>query len=133
MTRPARLWRLAQGARLATYLMALWRLSRHPGAPRGARWVGLAVLAYAVSPVDLIPDFIPVLGLIDDVLLIPAGVALVVRMTPDAVWQDCMAAARTQSEALPRLWWGAVFIVLVWLVMLGGFVWWLVSTVVGGA
>jgi uncharacterized membrane protein YkvA (DUF1232 family) len=133
MTRPARLWRLAQGARLATYLMALWRLSRHPGAPRGARWVGLAVLAYAVSPVDLIPDFIPVLGLIDDVLLIPAGVALVVRMTPDAVWQDCMAAAREQSEALPRLWWGAVFIVLVWLVMLGCFVWWLVSTVVGGA
>ena len=118
---------------MATYVIALWRLSRHPGAPLGARWVALAVLAYAVSPVDLIPDFIPVLGLIDDVLLIPAGVALVVRMTPDAVWQDCLAAAQTQSEALPRIWWGAVFIVLVWLVMLGGLVWWLVSTVVGGA
>jgi uncharacterized membrane protein YkvA (DUF1232 family) len=133
MTRPARLWRLAQGARLATYLIALWRLSRHPRAPRGARWVALGVLAYAVSPVDLVPDFIPVLGLVDDMLLIPAGVAVVVRMTPDALWQECMAAAQTQAEALPRIWWGAVLIVLVWLALLGGFVWWLVGTVVRSA
>lgn len=133
MTRPARLWRLAQGARLATYLIALWRLLRHPRAPKGARWVALGVLAYAISPVDLIPDVIPVLGLIDDVLLIPAGVALVVRMTPDALWQECMAAAQVQAERLPRLWWGAAIIVLVWLLLLGGFVWWLVGTVVAGA
>jgi hypothetical protein len=56
-----------------------------------------------------------------------------VRMTPDAVWQDCMAAAQTQAESLPRIRWGAVLIVLVWLALLGAFIWWLVGTVVQGA
>ena len=48
--------------RIRVYLLALWKLFRHPETPRAARWIAIAVIAYAVSPIDLIPDFIPVLG-----------------------------------------------------------------------
>ena len=121
-----------QAARLATYLIALWKLVRHPRTPRLARWVALAVLAYAVSPIDLVPDFIPVLGQIDDLLLIPAGLALVVKLTPRETWRECLQAAETQAEGLPRLWWGAFAIVALWLLLLMAFVWWLARTVQSG-
>jgi uncharacterized membrane protein YkvA (DUF1232 family) len=125
--------RRLNAARLATYLIALWKLVRHPGAPWLARGVAMLVLAYAVSPIDLIPDFIPVLGQLDDLLLIPAGVALVVRLTPRPVWEAKLREAELQAEALPRLWWGAALIVLIWLALLGLFVWWLGGVLARGA
>jgi uncharacterized membrane protein YkvA (DUF1232 family) len=129
----ARVWRLAQGARLATYLIALWKLARHPQTPRRAKFVALFVLAYAASPIDLIPDFIPVLGLLDDLILLPIGVALVVRLTPPGLWQARLREAEAQAEQLPRLTWGAVLVVVVWLLLLGAFIWWLTATVWKGA
>jgi uncharacterized membrane protein YkvA (DUF1232 family) len=128
MSRPGRWLRHVNAGRLVTYLIALWKLVREPGAPKLARLVALFVLAYAVSPIDLIPDFIPVLGQLDDLLLIPAGVALVVRLTPPEVWQAHLRAAEAQAEALPRLWWGAFLVVAVWLAVLGLFVCWLAAT-----
>jgi len=125
MLRKSRLLRAANTARLPTYLIALWKLFKHPQAPRGARWVAVAVLAYAVSPIDLIPDFIPVLGQLDDLLIIPLGVALVRRMTPDPLWQQLLVDAEKAREKLPRWWWGAFVVVVVWLLLVGGFVWWL--------
>lgn len=133
MSRTSKFWRLANGARVATYLIALWKLVRHRDTPRLAKLVALLVLAYALSPVDLIPDFIPVLGQIDDLILIPLGVALVTRLTPQVQWQARLAEAETQAERLPKLWWGAALVVAVWLLLLGGFVWWLVSVLVTGA
>lgn len=133
MSRTSKFWRLANGARVATYLIALWKLARHRDTPRSAKLVALLVLAYALSPVDLIPDFIPVLGQIDDLILIPLGVALVTRLTPQVQWQARLAEAETQAESLPRLWWGAALVVAVWLLLLGGFVWWLASVVMNGA
>ena len=112
-------------ARLATYLIALWKLFRHPETPRPAKWVAIAVLAYAVSPIDLIPDFIPLLGQLDDLILVPLGIALVVRLTPAAHWQARLAEAELSREALPRLRWGAVAIVALWLALLAGFVAWI--------
>lgn len=82
------------------------------------------MLAHAVSLVDLIPEAIPMLGLIDDVLLIPAGATVAVRMTPDALWQERLVAAQTQAESLPRIGWGTLVNVGVWLALLDGFVWW---------
>ena len=93
------------------------------------RWLAVGVLAYAVSPIDLIPDFIPVLGMLDDVILVPLGLALVVRLTPADIWQQCLRDAETGGDALPRLIWGAVGIVAFWLVaggLLAVAVWWLV-------
>ncbi|MBP6674050.1 MAG: DUF1232 domain-containing protein [Vitreoscilla sp.] len=129
----SRWWRRLNAARLATYLIALWKLVRQPGAPKLARLVALLVLGYALSPIDLIPDFIPFLGQLDDLLLIPAGVALVVRLTPRHIWAARLREAEQQAEALPQLWWGAFLLVGVWLVLLGLFVWWLVVTLHEGA
>ena len=114
----------ANGARLATLLLALWKLFKHPDTPWAPKLVAIAVLAYAVSPIDLVPDFIPVLGLLDDVLLLPLGVALVVKLTPARLWQARLAEAETAGEKLPRIFWGAVAVVTVWLLLLGGLAWW---------
>lgn len=133
MRTPSRWWRRLNTARLATYLIALWKLVRQPGAPRLARLVALLVLGYALSPIDLIPDFIPVIGQLDDLVLIPLGVALVVRLTPRHIWAAKLREAELQAEALPRLWWGALLVVALWLALLGLFVWWLVATLHQGA
>ena len=69
MNRVAKFFKAGSAVRLATYLVALWKLTRHPDTPRGAKWLALFVLAYALSPIDLIPDFIPVVGILDDVLV----------------------------------------------------------------
>ena len=119
------LFKYANRARLATLLLALWKLFKHPDTPLAPKLVAIAVLAYAVSPIDLIPDFIPVLGLLDDIVLLPIGVALAVRLTPAHLWRARLAEAELGAEKLPRLWWGAVAIVLLWLLMLGGLGWWL--------
>jgi uncharacterized membrane protein YkvA (DUF1232 family) len=73
------------------------------------------VVAYALSPIDLIPDFIPVLGYLDDLILVPFGIALVVKMIPESVLVDCRARAQTASEK-PTDRRGAAVIVAVWLV-----------------
>jgi uncharacterized membrane protein YkvA (DUF1232 family) len=86
--------------------------------------VAIAVLAYAVSPIDLIPDFIPVLGLLDDLLLLPLGVALAVRLTPKPLWEARLREAEASSQQLPKLWWGAVLVVAVWLMLVALTVWW---------
>lgn len=126
MMRLSRLFRFANAARLATYLIALWKLARHAETPTAAKLVALAVLAYAVSPIDLIPDFIPVLGQLDDLILLPLGVALAVKLTPKPLWEAHLREAEVSREQLPKLWWGAAAIVLLWAVLFGLFVWWLV-------
>jgi uncharacterized membrane protein YkvA (DUF1232 family) len=114
-------------AQIGVHLLALWKLFKHPQTPRAARWVAIAVIAYAVSPIDLVPDFIPVLGLLDELILIPLGVALVVRLTPRPLWQALLAEARASKDKLPRLWWGAAGVLLVWAALLGLLAWWLLT------
>lgn len=107
-------------AEAAVYLRALLRLVRDPATPRAVRWLAIAVLAYALSPIDLIPDAIPLIGQLDDLLLVPLGVALVVWLTPREHWRACLEAARAApGEGLPRWRWGAVLVGLAWVVMLG--------------
>jgi uncharacterized membrane protein YkvA (DUF1232 family) len=119
-----RLFGAANRARLAVYLLALWKLFKHPDTPRAPKWIALAVLAYALSPIDLIPDFIPVLGLLDDLILLPLGIALAVKLTPDALWQARLAEAQASKDRLPRMLWGAVLVVAVWALVLVGLGWW---------
>ena len=92
----------ANKARLATRLLALWKLVRHRDTPRAPKLIALFVLAYALSPIDLIPDFIPVIGLLDDVILVPMGIELAVRLTPPHLWQARMAEAEASADKLPR-------------------------------
>ncbi len=114
---------------LRVQLLALWKLFKHPETPRAPKWLAMLVLAYALSPIDLIPDFIPVLGLLDDLLLVPLGLWLAVRLTPPGLWQRCLAEAQAAPpQRLPRWGWGAALVVGIWLVgaALGG--WWLWRT-----
>ena len=116
---------VAAGAaqRIRVYLLALWKLFRHPETPRAARWVAIAVIAYAVSPIDLVPDFIPVLGQLDDLILIPLGIALVVRLTPKPLWATLLREAEASPDPLPRLIWGAVAVIAFWLALIALAVW----------
>ncbi|PZX24177.1 conserved hypothetical protein, DUF1232 [Cupriavidus phytorum] len=113
--------RLRQWARgLKGSLLTLWFCSRHPGTPWAARLLGALVVAYAFSPIDLIPDFIPVLGYLDDVLLVPLGIWLTLRMIPAAVKDECRGRAEAWQEThaqRPRNRAAAVVIVLVWVAL----------------
>lgn len=120
-----RLFKFATAKRLSIYLYALWKLFKHPDTPPAAKWVAIAVVAYAVSPIDLIPDFIPVLGLLDEMILVPLGVALAVRLTPKPLWEALLREAEAAPQRVPRVWWGAALIVLVWALLLAGASWWL--------
>ncbi len=114
MTRAAWTGRLRALKREA---LTVWCVARHPRLPWWVRGLALAVAAYAFSPIDLIPDFIPVLGLLDDLLLVPLGVWAVLKLAPP----DVVAEARAQASALadkPVSRMAAVVIALVWLAML---------------
>ena len=127
--RLARLFGAIKLTRIRVYLVAMWKLFKHPQAPRAAKWVAFAVIAYAVSPIDLIPDFIPVLGQLDDLIIVPLGVALVVRLTPKPLWQALLLEAEASSQKLPALWWGTLLIVFVWALLFGLFVGWLAGLI----
>jgi len=108
--------------------LTLWFARKHPATPWYARLMVAIVVAYALSPVDLIPDFIPVLGYLDDVLLLPALIWLTVRMLPEAVMTESRAQADqwlASRQTRPRSIAGAVAIAVLWLVCLGGAALWL--------
>jgi len=102
-------------------VLALWFCVRHPRTPFLAKMLTAALVAYAFSPIDLIPDFIPVLGYLDELILLPAGIWLVLKLVP----QDVLAECRDQAErwleernARPRSYLAAAFIVVLWLAVL---------------
>ncbi|MEG0832442.1 MAG: YkvA family protein [Oscillospiraceae bacterium] len=77
-------------------------------------FAGLTV-AYALSPIDIIPDFIPVLGYLDDLLILPAMIALCIKLIPKHIMAQCEEQAKSKkSEALPKKWYFAVPIILIW-------------------
>lgn len=108
----------ARARQLKAETFALCLAARHRDTPWLARLVVAAVAAYALSPIDLIPDFIPVLGYVDDLILLPAGIALAVALIPAAVMRECRAAAAARmQEARPHSRIAAVVIVAIWLVL----------------
>ena len=103
---------------------ALYLAARDPRVPLAAKLVVVLVVAYALSPIDLIPDFIPVLGYLDDMLLLPLGIALAIKLMPRDVWDECKSQARARfASELPRNRTAAFVIVSVWLVLLGFVAW----------
>ncbi len=105
--------------RLKHELVALGLATRDPRVPWYARAVAFCVFAYAVSPIDLIPDPVPILGHLDDLILVPLGVAIAFRLIPSAVLADCRAKAEA-SPGVGRLSWvGATIVVVAWLLVAG--------------
>lgn len=95
-------------------VVALWIAARNPRTPLAAKLVAGAVAAYALSPIDLIPDFIPVLGYLDDLLIVPFGIALAVRLIPSALMAEFRAEAVAVEKPISRGM--AVAIVILWIV-----------------
>ena len=97
-------------------IVALWIAARSRRTPITAKLVAGAVAAYALSPIDLIPDFIPILGYLDDLVIVPLGIALAVRLIPAALMAEFRAEAFATAKPVNRTM--AVAIVGVWLVVL---------------
>jgi uncharacterized membrane protein YkvA (DUF1232 family) len=116
-------WR-EQARRLQREVYALYFAVRDPRVPWYAKVVAACVVGYALSPIDLIPDPIPILGYLDDLVLIPLGVAAVRAMIPPAVLEECRARA-AGLERTPRSWIAAGVIVLVWVALAVAGGWWL--------
>ena len=100
--------------RLRRDAVALWLAARDPRVPRLAKAVAGAVAAYALSPIDLIPDFIPLIGYLDDLLIVPAGIWLAARLVPAPLLAELREeAARRSERPVSRV--AAAAIVLLWL------------------
>lgn len=102
--------------RLKTEVCALYLAYKDPRVPWYARAFAAGVVGYAFSPIDLIPDFIPVLGYLDDLVLIPLGIALAIRMVPPDVLADCRERARS-LEGKPVNKTAAAAVILIWLLL----------------
>ena len=98
--------------------LTLWFATKHPEAPWAAKALAVFVVAYALSPIDLIPDFIPVLGYLDDAILLPGLIWLAVRMIPAPVLTQCRDSADAwiaSNQQRPKSWVGALGILALWI------------------
>ncbi len=117
------LGRIKQWARAITRdVHALHLAARDPRTPWYAKAVALAIAAYALSPIDLIPDFVPVLGYLDDVILLPLGILLAIKLIPPELMAEFRAEADQRAERpVSRI--GAAAIVAFWLAVFALFLW----------
>ena len=106
--------------------VALYLAARDPRVPWYAKVVAACVAAYALSPIDLIPDFIPVIGYLDDIILVPLGIALAIRLIPPGLLEEHRqsASARIAKRPVSRI--GALVIIVIWIVSASCFIAWLV-------
>jgi uncharacterized membrane protein YkvA (DUF1232 family) len=114
--------------RLKLEIATLYFVCRHHDTPWPVKLLGILVVAYALSPIDLIPDFIPVLGFLDEAVLLPALIWLGVRLTPSEVLAECRDKAHQRDTArsrLPRSYAGAAVVMVVWAGAAYGLWWWL--------
>lgn len=100
---------------------ALWLAARDPRTPPLAKFVALATAAYALSPIDLIPDFVPVLGLLDDLILVPAGIWLARRLIPPALLDEFREAAQARDFPVSRI--AAGIVIALWVLCAAAILW----------
>lgn len=104
-----------QARRLKIELFALHLACRDPCVPWYAKAFAICVVSYAFSPIDLIPDFIPILGYLDDLIIVPLGIMLVLKMIPPAVMVECRVKAESATpRSKPKNWIAAGIILIVW-------------------
>jgi uncharacterized membrane protein YkvA (DUF1232 family) len=108
-------WRVKARA-IKRDVYALYLACRDPRTPWYAKAMATAVVAYALSPIDIVPDFVPVLGYLDDLLLLPIGILLSIRMVPPAVMADCREQAAVQLAG-PTSRTTAAVIIAIWVVL----------------
>jgi uncharacterized membrane protein YkvA (DUF1232 family) len=103
---------------LKTQTYAMYLACKHPHTPWYAKVLLILVIGYAVSPIDLIPDFIPVLGYVDDLIIVPLGISLALKMIPKEVILECREKAKSERVTGKIKWIGLGIIIFMWLVIL---------------
>ena len=105
--------------KLKTDIPAVFLALKHSKTPVLAKVIAAVTVGYALSPVDLIPDFIPILGYLDDVILLPALIALTIKLIPDDVWTECLEKSENMwSAGKPKKWYYAIPIVIIWAIII---------------
>jgi uncharacterized membrane protein YkvA (DUF1232 family) len=122
----------AWAKRLKRDVVVLWLAARDPRVPWHAKVVAGTVAAYALSPIDLIPDFIPVLGYVDDLLIVPAGIWLAIRLIPAPVMAELRAEAATRPGRVRSLA-GLAVILAIWTILALAVAWFVWRQVSAGA
>lgn len=113
-------WR-QRAKELKTETYAIYLAYKDPRVAWYAKVFAACVVAYALSPIDLIPDFIPVLGYLDDLILVPLGIAGVIKMIPPDVLAECREKAQLEMRVdKPTNWIAAIIIVFIWLLLVAG-------------
>lgn len=98
---------------------ALYIAFKRSDVPFYAKLVSILVVGYALSPIDLIPDFIPVLGYLDDLILLPLGIALAIKLIPPDIMSECrLLSENTLNKKLPKNWIAASIIIILWIMLL---------------
>lgn len=98
-------------------LYALYLAYHTKEIPPLTKIIAIVVVTYALSPIDLIPDFIPIIGYLDDLILLPLGIALAVKLMPKNLWNECKVKAREATlKSLPRSKIAAVIVVIIWII-----------------
>jgi len=98
---------------------ALYLAYKRPDVPIYAKLVSILVVGYALSPIDLIPDFIPVLGYLDDLILVPLGIAFAIKLIPKNIMDECRQQSENMfSEGKPKNWIFAGIIIFIWVLIL---------------
>jgi uncharacterized membrane protein YkvA (DUF1232 family) len=116
--------RLKQWARsIKTDVIAIYFAARDPRVPWYAKALAICVAGYALSPIDLIPDFVPVLGYLDDVVIVPLGILAVVKLVPPEIMAEHRASA-ARSFGRPTSRTAAAVIVLIWIASIALVAWW---------
>ncbi|MCX7923734.1 MAG: YkvA family protein [Clostridia bacterium] len=101
-------------------IRALYLAYKRPDVPWYAKLFVAIVVAYALSPIDLVPDFIPILGYLDDLILIPLGIALAVKLIPENIMNECrLEAEEVFKKGKPKNWFAGAVIILVWIIAAG--------------
>ena len=103
-------------------VVALWIAAHDSRVPWYAKVVAGAVAAYALSPIDLIPDFIPVIGYLDDLIIVPLGILLAIRLIPDGLMKEFREEA-VRREGRPKSYWGLAAIVIIWIASAAWLIW----------
>jgi uncharacterized membrane protein YkvA (DUF1232 family) len=106
-------------------VLALYLAARDPRVPWYAKAVAACVAVYALSPIDLIPDVIPILGYLDDLILVPLGIWVAIRLIPPPLLEEHRQAAMARPQSRPMSWVGAAIILGLWGLAGGAVVWWL--------
>lgn len=108
--------------RIKRDVVALWIAARDPRVPWYAKFAAGAVAAYALSPIDLIPDFVPVLGYLDDIIIVPLGILLAVKLIPASLMEEFRQEA-IRRESRPKSYWGMMAIAAIWLATAVWLIW----------